>query len=76
MGRIVGVRCPVLVVSGSTDGIVPARHSRRLLDAAREPKRYLEIRGADHNDWELLAGPALVREVVAFVRRGGPDNET
>lgn len=75
IGRIQDVSCPVLVVAGGADGIVPARQSRHLFDAARQPKRYVEIRGADHNDWELLAGRALLREVVRFAgsRRSEPD---
>jgi fermentation-respiration switch protein FrsA (DUF1100 family) len=65
------VRCPVLVLAGGADSIVPARQSRRLYETAAEPKRYVEIPGADHNDLELLAGDRLVREVVAFSRSGG-----
>ena len=51
---------------------MPAAHSRRLYEAAVEPKRYVEIPGAGHNDWELLAGEQLVREVIAFVRDAAP----
>jgi len=67
-GRIRGVRCPLLVLAGGTDDIVPAQHSRRLFDLAADPKRYVGIPGAGHNDWELLAGDVLLREVLAFVQ--------
>lgn len=72
--RIGAVPGPVLVVAGGADRVVPARQSRQLYDAARGPKRYVEIPGADHNDWELLAGDRFVGEVLAFVRfkGGGP----
>lgn len=66
LGRIGSVRCPVLVVAGAADRIVPASQSRRLHDAAAEPRRYVEIPGADHNDLELAAGERLVREVAAI----------
>lgn len=68
VGRIAAVASPLLVVAGSADRIIPARQSRQLYDAAREPKRYLEIAGADHNDAELLAGDRFVSGVLAFVR--------
>lgn len=38
-----------------------------MFDAAQEPKRLVVIRGADHNDYELLAGPQLIGEVTRFV---------
>ena len=74
VGRIGAVPSPVLVVAGGADRIIPARQSWELYDAARGPKRYVEIPGADHNDWELLAGDRFVGEVLALVRdppRGG-----
>lgn len=67
-GRIAAVASPLLVVAGGADRIIPVQQSRQLYDAAREPKRYLEIPGADHNDAVLLAGDPVVHEVLAFVR--------
>ena len=60
--------CPVLVIAGDQDRIVPAEQSRRLYEAARGPKRLVLIPGADHNDFELLAGHQLVEEVLQFLR--------
>ena len=59
---------PVLVIAGTRDGIVPLSHSRRLFDAASEPKRFVAIEGADHNDLALLAGDQLVRETAQWLR--------
>ena len=58
---------PLLVVAGGRDQIVPAGHSRRLFDAAPQPKRLVVLDGADHNDDELLAGPRLLAELRAFL---------
>jgi hypothetical protein len=69
IGRIADLRCPILVVAGGADTIVRAGQSRRLYDAARTPKRYVEIPGAGHNDLALLAGDALIREVLAALPR-------
>ncbi len=68
LGRIRGVRCPVLVVAGGGDTIVPPSQSRALYDAAAMPKRYVEIPGVDHNAVALLSGDRLLREVLDFVR--------
>jgi uncharacterized protein len=66
-----GLRCPVLVVAGAGDGIVPWEQSRRLAEAIPEPKRFVLIPGADHNSLELLAGQRLIDEVVRFVLDAG-----
>ncbi|HZD02156.1 MAG TPA: alpha/beta hydrolase [Actinomycetes bacterium] len=65
--QVGGLRCPVLVIAGDRDGIVPAEQSRRLAEAIPGPKRFVLIPGADHNDLELLAGRRLIGEAVRFV---------
>src|SRR6266567_3060988 len=59
--------CPVLIIAGDQDRIVPQDQSRRLFDAVQKPKRFVLIRGANHNDFELLAGGQLLDEVTRFV---------
>jgi fermentation-respiration switch protein FrsA (DUF1100 family) len=58
---------PVLVVAGERDRIIPAVHSRRLYDAAPEPRRFVLVPGADHNDLALLAGERLTSEALQFI---------
>lgn len=65
--RIGQIRCPLLVIAGDRDSIVPPRQSLRLFDAAPEPKRLVMVPGADHNDYALLAGDLLIEEVVRFL---------
>jgi fermentation-respiration switch protein FrsA (DUF1100 family) len=67
-GRAGRLAAPLLVVAGGRDRIVPPAHSRRLFEAAPEPKRFVLLPGADHNDLDLLAGPRLLAEVMAFLR--------
>ena len=69
--RIRHVACPVLVVVGEEDRVIPASDSQLLYDAARHPKRLVTIAGADHNDEELAAGPALIR-AIADLLDGAP----
>jgi len=68
LGRVGRLAAPLLVVAGERDRIIPAAHSRRLFDAAPEPKRFVLLPGADHNDLDLLAGPRLLAELLAFLR--------
>jgi hypothetical protein len=63
--RISDVAAPLLVVAGSADSIVPTEQSQRVFDAASEPKTWLVVEGADHNDAALAAGDDLVAAVVA-----------
>ncbi len=60
--------CPLLVVAGERDRIVPPALSRKLFEAAPEPKRLLIVPGADHNDEELVEGEEVVTQIVRFVR--------
>lgn len=73
--RIASVNCPLLVIAGSDDHIVPEAESRALFEAAPGPKRYVEVQGADHNDLALFAGEQLVDETVRFVRMHVPPKE-
>ena len=45
IGLIERVRAPLLFLHSPEDTIVPIQEGRRLYDAAREPKRFVEVRG-------------------------------
>ena len=62
------VTCPVLVIAGGRDTIVPIEQTRRLYDAVVAPKRFLEISSADHNDYELLAGREMIESILRLVQ--------
>lgn len=57
MEKLENVACPVLIAHGRNDEIIPYRHGRALYAAAKEPKRFLELRGG-HNDGFLITGKA------------------
>ena len=63
------IRSPLLVLAGDRDDIVPLDHSRRLYEAAPSPKELVVIPGASHNDYELLAGDAMIRAIIGFLNR-------
>ena len=63
------VRCPVLVVHGEHDSIIPAAQGRDLAAALGRRGRFLPVGGAGHND--ILGVPAVWREVRGFLERLG-----
>lgn len=65
--RIASVHAPLLVIAGDRDDIVPLALSRRLYDAAVEPKRFVLVPGAGHNDPELLDGRQMINEIEGFL---------
>ncbi len=65
--RIGALRAPVLVIAGAEDSIVPVAQSRSVYDLAPDPKQLLVIPGADHNDFELSAGRAMIESILRFV---------
>jgi uncharacterized protein len=67
--RVRSLRCPLLVVAGEGDRIVPVSQSRRLYEAAPSPKTLVVLPGADHNDFELLAGDDMIQAIVRFLQR-------
>ena len=68
LARAHQVRCPVLVIGGGRDAIVPIDQTRRLYDAVVAPKTFFEIPSADHNDYDLLAGDEMIESILRFVQ--------
>ena len=61
------VTCPVLVVHSRDDEIIAIRHGRSVFTTAREPKRFLEIRGG-HNDGFFVSGRLYTDVLDSFLR--------
>lgn len=64
LDRIAQVHAPVLVAAGADDRTIPPEQARRVFDAAREPKRWLLIPGAGHDD--IFSHEALWTELYRF----------
>ena len=58
---------PVVYVIAMNDEIIPTKHSRRLYDAGREPKRLIEFERAGHNSWPVSALESWWTEVIEFI---------
>ncbi|MDZ8085102.1 MAG: alpha/beta hydrolase [Nostoc sp. DedQUE12b] len=49
------VKCPILVIHGKADNIIPFTHGEKLFNAAKSPKLYLWVEEANHNDLFSIA---------------------
>lgn len=71
--RAADIRCPVILVHGVDDPIVPVFQSRRMKDAlsaaGRPPVDYVEVRNAGHADWEDEIEQELLGKYVALFRQ-------
>lgn len=55
--RISHIHCPVLIMHGTKDSIIGMWQGEKLFQLANEPKQFVAIAGADHND----SSPAITR---------------
>ena len=60
------VHCPVLIIHGDSDTVIPPWHGKKLYDLADEPKKFVSISGADHNDLEMVAGKSYIEALQQF----------
>ena len=71
LARLPHVGCPLLVIHSRKDDVIPFPHGRRLFEAARQPKQFLEIDGG-HNDGFVFGRQEWIREMDGFLRRALP----
>lgn len=68
LARIPSVLCPVLVIHGRQDWIIPFWHGEKLYAAASQPKQAYWVEQAGHNDLTDVAGIAYFSRLQAFAR--------
>lgn len=63
------ISCPILVIHGERDSLIPVRLGRALYEAAREPKEWLAVPGAGHNDVPFAGGREYLSRIDTFLRK-------
>ena len=53
---IKGVKCPVLIIHGTDDSVIPHGHGKELFELANEPKHFIPVQRANHNDLVFTMG--------------------
>jgi fermentation-respiration switch protein FrsA (DUF1100 family) len=66
--RLPNLSLPKLIIHGDKDSIIPIELGRHVFDAAKPPKDWYVIRGADHNDTYVMGGGAYFRRLAEFIR--------
>ena len=56
---------PIFIAHGTADSLIPFSQSKRLFDAAGQPKHFFPLAGADHND---MLPPEFHRAVGKFLQ--------
>ncbi|MBN2145727.1 MAG: alpha/beta hydrolase [Candidatus Aureabacteria bacterium] len=65
--KIRKIGCPLLLIHGTKDEVIPFRHGRQLFKAAQEPKSHYWVEGARHNDLQWVAGETYWETLKKFV---------
>jgi abhydrolase domain-containing protein 17 len=60
------VRCPVLVAHGRRDEVIPFGHGARIYELANQPKEYVWLDGARHNDVMQVANRPFLAAIQSF----------
>ncbi|WP_426027322.1 alpha/beta hydrolase family protein [Brevundimonas sp. TWP2-3-4b2] len=66
------ITCPVILVHGVDDPVLPLIQSRRMRDALRsagKPVELIEVEDAGHADWEDAREQELMTRYVALLRQ-------
>ena len=66
-GAFQKISCPVLFLHGELDEIIPISFGRALFAAAHEPKRFVVLRGAHHNDSYEVALDEHIQAIGEFL---------
>ncbi len=65
-GAIARVHCPVLVIHGVRDEVIPFLHGQRIFELANQPKQSMWIENAHHNDVMLVDREPMLDALQRF----------
>lgn len=67
--KIKSLKMPLLLIHGTDDTTVPHFMSQELLDAATEPKQFLSVPNAGHNDVATVSGSVYLETLRSFLQQ-------
>ncbi len=65
LGKIASVKMPVLIIHGDNDTTIPVLFGKALYEEAREPKKFIAVEKAGHNDLYDYGAALSVMEFLA-----------
>ena len=66
--RLPQLSLPKLIIHGDKDDIIPLELGRQVFEAAKPPKSFYVIEGADHNNTYQVGGAAYFRRFAEFAQ--------
>ena len=61
------MRCPSLVLHGTLDEVVPFRQGVQIYSELPDPKKFLEVKGAQHNNIMEVGGERYRESILSFI---------
>ena len=61
------IRCPVLIIHGTNDGVVPISDAYELHEAANEPKQLIVVDGGDHTFSDPVNRKTVMENAVEWI---------
>jgi uncharacterized protein len=68
LGAVAKAGCPVLVAHSKNDEMIPYLNGLRIMEAAKQPKQFIEMTG-QHNDGGILTDARHLQTVDAFLSK-------
>ncbi len=65
--KITSLTCPILIIHGTRDSIIPTYHGRQLYERAPAPKMHFFVDGAQHNNVLQVAGEQYWQAMRQFL---------
>lgn len=65
--KIRNINAPLLIIHGTQDSIIPIWHGKKLYEQANQPKTWLAIEKADHNNLIDTAGALYWQSIHQFI---------
>jgi len=63
------LKCPLLMIHGTVDNVIPFWHGEKLYHVASAPKEFYIVKNAGHNDVVVAAGEEYWQTIANFVRQ-------
>lgn len=70
MAKVDRLKMPVLFIHGTADTVVPVEMTKKLFDAAPEPKQLYIVPDAGHNNLADFAGAEYLEKISNFFQQG------
>ncbi len=67
IGKIVNVKCPILIIHGTQDHVIPFEMGERLYNEAKAKKEFVKIEGAGHNNLSTIFAETYWYSIYNFI---------